>query len=96
MDHSHATVSGAGDGSGKGVIRAASSVYITQCHRRMATGRDTERKSDSQERFRRASEGITIHFICAVLYRALLHAQKYYTRGEMGRRWESKNKDLVN
>ena len=96
MDHSRARASGAGGGSGKGVIRAASSVYITQCHRRMATGRDTERKSDSQERFWRASEGITINFICAVLCRALFHAQEYYTRGEMGRRWESKKKDLVN
>lgn len=37
----------------------------------MATGRDTDRKSDGQERFLRALAGIRIHFIRAVLFGAL-------------------------
>lgn len=53
---------------GVGVIRAASGVYIRQFQRTMATGRDTERKSDGQERFLRALVGITIHFIHAALF----------------------------
>lgn len=62
-------VGGEVGGSG-GVIRAASGIYITQCQRTMVTSRDTERKSDGQERFLRALVGITIHFIHAVLFRA--------------------------
>lgn len=64
-------MSSARSGLGRGVIRAASGIYITQCHRTMATGRDTDRKSDGQERFLRALAGIRIHFIRAVLFGAL-------------------------
>lgn len=55
---------------GGGLIRAASSIYITQCQRTMATSRDAERKSDGEERFLRALVGITIHFIRAILFGA--------------------------
>lgn len=38
-------------GGREGVIRAATGIYTTQCQCTMGTGRDTERKSDGQERF---------------------------------------------
>lgn len=102
MNYSCDTVSAAGDGLGRvcvggggGVIRAASGIYITQCQRTMATGRDTGRKSDGQERFLRALAGITIHLIHAALFRALFSRPEKLDKSGTGRRRASK-KELAN
>lgn len=57
---------------GGGIIRAASSIYFTQCQRTMVTGRSTASISDSRETLLRTLERMAIRFSPGV-FGALFH-----------------------